>query len=227
MEIAGDEASSEYAASIIEFTKDSQHGSFLANSLLDYLTNGEHRKTMATLTESARQKYEHNELQRTFPEPSTDNEYEKYKDTKIDFESLRSLSELGVNVEFLGGMEEEIKTFEIYKNLENRLENNSELLGRLRQVQNERLSQNLPTHLSNVAHPSEDELELAAQITNNLKEIAKELPPSSLVSPHALRKAMGISNGTEIPSNFQTQNKKKLIAIFFFISLTSRSRATQ
>lgn len=63
------------------------------------------------------------------------------------------------------------------------------------QVQNERLSQNLPTHLSNIAHPSEDELELAAQITNNLKEIAKELPPSSLVSPHALRKAMGLSNG--------------------------------
>lgn len=191
----GDEASSEYAASIIEFTKDSQHGSFLANSLLDFLTNGEHRKTMAALTENSRHKYEHNELQRTFPNPPTDDNFEKYKDTKIDFAILRTLSDLGVNVDFLNGMEKEIKTFEIYKSLENRLENNSELLDRLRQVQNERLSQNLPTHLSNVAHPSEDELELAAQITNNLKEIAKELPPSTLVSPHALRKAMGLSNG--------------------------------
>lgn len=193
--IAGDEASSEYAASIVEFTKDSQHGSFLANSLLDYLTNGEHRKTMATLTENSRQKFEHNELQRTFPNPPPEDEYEKFKDVKIDYENLRTLGDLGVNVDFLGGLEEEIKTFEIYKTLENRLENNSELLGRLRQVQNERLSQNLPTHLSNIAHPSEDELELAAQITNNLKEIAKELPPSSIVSPRALRKAMGLSNG--------------------------------
>lgn len=150
---------------------------------------------MATLTENARQKFEHTELQRTFPDPTPDEEYEKHKDTKIDFDNLRTLSDLGVNVDFLGGMEEEIKTFEIYKSLENRLENNSELLGRLRQVQNERLSQNLPAHLSNVAHPSEDELELAAQITNNLKEIAKDLPPSSLVTPQALRKAMGISNG--------------------------------
>lgn len=194
--LTGDEANSEYAASIIEFTKDSQHGSFLANSLLDFLTNGEHRKTMSTLTENARQKYEHHELQRAFPNPTPeDMEYEKYKDIKIDFDILRTLDDVGVNVDFLSGMEEEIKTFEIYKSLENRLENNSELLGKLRQVQNERLSQNLPVHLSNVAHPSEDELELAAQITNNLKEIAKELPPSSIVSPHALRKAMGISDG--------------------------------
>lgn len=151
---------------------------------------------MATLIENSRQKYEHQELQRTFPNPPADDEdYEKYKDVKIDFDILRTLNAVGVNMDFLSGMEEEIKTFEIYKSLENRLENNSELLGKLRQVQNERLSQNLPTHLSNVAHPSEDELELAAQITNNLKEIAKELPPSSIVSPHALRKAMGISDG--------------------------------
>lgn len=150
---------------------------------------------MATLTESSRQKFEHKELQRTFPNPPIDNEMEKYKDVKIDFDGLRTLIDVGVNVDFLTNLEEEIRTFEIYKNLENRLENNSELLGRLRQVQNERLSQNLPTHLSNVVHPTEDELELAAQITNNLKEIAKELPPSSIVSPHALRKAMGLSNG--------------------------------
>lgn len=165
---------------------------------------------MSTLVENSRQKFEHNELQRTFPNPPADNDYEKFKDVKIDFESLRTLGDLGVNVDFLGNMEEEIKTFEIYKTLENRLENNSELLGRLRQVQNERLSQNLPTHLSNIAHPSEDELELAAQVTNNLKEIVKDLPPSSLVSPHALRKAMGLSNGMSLllVQNFTKTEKK-------------------
>lgn len=89
---------------------------------------------MAALSENSRQKFEQNELQRTFPDPPADDEYEKYKDTKIDFDILRTLGDVGVNVDFLGGMEEEIKTFEIYKSLENRLENNSELLGRLRQV---------------------------------------------------------------------------------------------
>lgn len=163
---------------------------------MDFLTNGEHRKTLATLTQNSQYKYEDQELQRVLPNTTADDdEYEKFKDVKIDFDCLRTLDDVGVNVDFLGEMEDEIKTFEIYKSLENRLENNSELLGKLRQVQNDRLSQNLPTHLSNVAHPSEDELELATQITNNLKEIAKELPPSSIVSPHALRKAMGVSNG--------------------------------
>lgn len=171
---------------------------------------------MATLTESARQKYEHNELHRTFPNPPADDEYEKYKDTKINFDSLRTLSELGLEVNFLNEMEEEIKTFEIYKALENRLENNSELLGRLRQVQNERLSQNLPTHLANVAHPSEDELDLATQITNNLKEIAKDLPPSSIVSPHALRKAMGLTNGKlHFTNHFTVYFHDKLLQLYF------------
>lgn len=163
---------------------------------MDFLTNGEHRKTLATLTENSRYKYEDQELQRILPTPNpVAEEYEKFKDVKIDFDCLRTLDDIGVNMDFLNEMEDEIKTFEIYKSLENRLESNSELLGKLRQVQNDRLSQNVPTHLSNVAHPGEDELELAAQITNNLKEIAKELPPSSITSPHALRKAMGISNG--------------------------------
>lgn len=168
----------------------------MANSLLDFLTNGEHRKTLATLTENSRYKYEDQELQRVLPSKSADEEeYEKFKDVKIDFDCLRTLGDIGVDMNFLSEMEDDVKTFEIYKTLENRLESNSELLGKLRQVQNDRLSQNLPAHLSNVVHPSEDELELAAQITNNLKEIAKELPPSSIASPHALRKAMGISNG--------------------------------
>lgn len=178
---------------------------------------------MATLTENSRYKYEDQELQRVLPTPNADDEeYEKFKDVKIDFDGLRTLGDIGVNMDFLSEMEDEVKTFEIYKSLENRLESNSELLGKLRQVQNDRLSQNLPAHLSNVAHPSEDELELAAQITSNLKEIAKELPPSSITSPHALRKAMGISNGKwkqqkscSQPTNL-SQNVSRSLYLFEF-----------
>lgn len=191
----GDEAGSEYAASLMEFTKDSQNGNALANSLLDYLTNGEHRKAMAKLIENSRDKFEQYQLEQSFPNPSSSADDEKLKSVKIDFDSLRSLSDLGLNVEFLGEMEENIKTIEAYKELQGKLKDNSELLEQLNIAQNERLSQNLPLHLSNVAHPNENELKLANQITNNLTEMAKQLPPYAIVSPYSLRKAMGVSNG--------------------------------
>lgn len=191
----GDATGSEYAASILEFTKDSQQGNALANGLLDFLTNGEHRKTLAALTENCRQKFENHELERTFPNPPPENETDKLKDVKVDFDSLRSLDELGVNMDFLEELEIDIKTIEIYKSLQDKLENNTQLIERLHQVQNDRLSQNQPVHLAHVAHPNEDELDLANQITTNLKEMTKELPPNAVVSVHALRKAMGISNG--------------------------------
>lgn len=206
----GDETGSEYAASILEFTKDSQQGNALANGLLDFLTQGEHRKTMAALTENCRQKYETNELERTFPNPPDEDQTEKLKDVKIDFDCLRSLGDLGLNVDFLNVMEDDYKMYEIYKSLQGKLENNTQLIERLNQVQNDRLTQNLPVHLANVAHPNEDELDLANQITTNLKEISKELPPNAIVSVQALRKAMGISNG-------KSQNSNLNLNLNFFI----------
>lgn len=44
----GDDLGAEYSASILGFSKDSQQTHTLANTLLDYLTNGQHRKTFAT-----------------------------------------------------------------------------------------------------------------------------------------------------------------------------------
>lgn len=196
--LPGDDLGSEYTASIIEFSKDSHHASTLANSLLDFLTNGEHRKTMSTLTENFRQKCEHQEIEQTFPTPPPEEEIKKYENVKIDFDSLRSLGDIGVNVSFLNDLEQSIRTFEITKKLQEQLNNNSTLIERLHQVQNERLSQSLPAHLSHVVHPNTDEIELACQITTNLTEMAKQLPPESVVTPQALRKAMGISNGKTI-----------------------------
>lgn len=149
---------------------------------------------MATLTDNSRQKYEQYEIEQSFPNPPTESA-KKCDDVTIDFDSLRSLSDLGVNVAFLNEMEENIKTIEVFKKLQNKLQTNSALIERLNEVQNQRLSQNLPTHLAHVAHPNEDEVDLATQITTNLTEMAKQLPPESIVTPHALRKAMGISNG--------------------------------
>lgn len=204
--ITGDEVGSEYSASIIEYTKDSQHGSALANSLLDFLTNGEHRKTMASLTENSRQKYDVHQLETVFPSPPDENEDEKLKDIKIDFNNLRTLSDVGVDIDFLSDMEQDFKLSEICKSIQGKLENNSELIDQLNRVQNERLSQNLPAHLAHIAHPNEDELDLATQITTNIKEMVKDLPPHAIAPPHALRKAMGLSNGNEIHLKIYSQN---------------------
>lgn len=216
-DFAGDENCADYAASLVEFTKDSEYGSEFANSLLDHLTYGEHRKTLAKLMENSRDKYEQYQVDKTFPNPSTAAEDEKYKDVKIDFNSLRSLSDLGLDVDFLNQMEDDVKTIETYKELQSKLKNNSELIERLHDVQNERLSQNLPLHLSNVAHPDEGELNLATQITANLTEISKQLPPYAIVSPYSLRKAMGVSNGSY--STFNRFYLSSVQSYFYFCLL--------
>lgn len=193
---AGEDAGPEYTASIMEYTRDSQQGNVLANSLLDFLTAGEHSKTMATLTENARQKYEQQEIEQTLPTTTTDGDDSmKYENVQIDFDSLRSLNSIGVDVSFLTELEDNMKTMEMAKKLQQQLEQNSTLLEQLNKVQLDRLSQTLPAHLSHIEHANSDEIELAVQITSNLTEMAKQLPPGAIAAPIALRKAMGMSNG--------------------------------
>lgn len=90
------------------------------------------------------------------------------------------------------------------------------LLGRLQNVQNQRLSAPLPTHLSQIPHPSPQEIQLgnvliiifiylnlkfkflyvtikADKITESLAENLKRVPPSAIMSVTGVRKAMGIA----------------------------------
>lgn len=67
------------------------------------------------------------------------------------------------------------------------------MIGRLKQVQHDRLSAPPPAHLSNVPKPAENEVALADKITDNLTEIAKKLPPSAIAPVDGLRRAMGIA----------------------------------
>lgn len=198
----GDETGSEYAKSIMDFSRDSSYASTLANGLLDILTHGEHRKTISKLMEGQYQRYEEAEIEKTFPaatnpaeKAAPENENRKYQNVPINFESLRSLADVGVDVSFLSGMEHSMRTAELTRKLQEQLQSNSNLIERLQQVQTERLSQPLPQHLAHVARPSNDEIELAHQLTSNLTEMAKQLQPDSITTPHALRKAMGMSNG--------------------------------
>lgn len=199
----GDETGADYAESIMKYTKDSPYAGGIAHSLLDILTNGDHRKTFGNLYESDMQRQEKDAVKHTFPETAErEEERQKYSTVKIDFRNLRSLSSLGVDVQFMDDLEQQINCANMTNSLQQSLNENSGLIQKLHQIQTDRLSAPLPAHLSYVQRAGEDEIELAAQITNNLTQIAKQLPPVAIASPHGIRKAMGINNvGLEM---FQT-----------------------
>uniref|UniRef100_T1GWM6 Bromo domain-containing protein n=1 Tax=Megaselia scalaris TaxID=36166 RepID=T1GWM6_MEGSC len=178
----GDEESADYAESIMEFTKDSSYASRLANGLLDLLTQGEHSKTISELYE--------NQVQRA----EVEEEYEKYKDVKIDFDNLKSLNDLGIDTTFVSAMEKEFKTYEVNKQMTDELKTNHSLLSKLYQTQYDRLSQSLPTHLQQVSQAGSDEHELALRITQNLTEIVKNVNPGDVVDIREVRKAMGMAD---------------------------------
>ncbi|XP_067626127.1 bromodomain-containing protein 7 [Eurosta solidaginis] len=226
MRTYGDATSTEYAESILQFTKDSNYASMLANGLLDMLTNGEHSKAMSDLYDMQVQNHEHNEVFKCFSaaggfgglqlnvniasetREQIEEEYEKYKNTRIDFTRLRTLKDLGIDVEFLDNIEAEMKNFELTRRLQEHLSNNLNLIEKLRATQHERLSQPLPQHLAYVPQAGAEELHLAHQITQQLSDVAKKLPPSAVVDPYSLRKAMGMSNVGLEPPPLQTANQR-------------------
>ncbi|XP_039951270.1 bromodomain-containing protein 7 [Bactrocera tryoni] len=224
MRTYGDATSTEYAESILEFTKNSNYALTLANGLLDMLTNGEHSKAMSDLYDMQVQNHEQNEVFKCFSacggfgglqtvntasetREQIEEEYEKYKNTRIDFNRLRTLKDLGIDIDFLDNIESEMKNFELTRRLQEHLSNNLNLIEKLRATQHERLSQPLPQHLAFVPQAGAEEVHLAHQITQQLSDVAKKLPPSAVVDPYSLRKAMGMSN-VGLPPPPQSVNQR-------------------
>lgn len=212
----GDASSAEYAESILQFTKDSSYGTTIANGLLDILTNGEHSKSLEELYNMQLHSYEQREIAKCFEQEEEtaaqqetaeqiEKEYEKYKNTHVDFKRLKSLQDLGIDVSFLDGMETEMKNFELNQRMHEHLSQNLTLIEKLRVTQQDRLSQPLPNHLGLVQPAGQEEIQTAAQLTQQISEMAKKLPPSAIADPYSLRKAMGMTYG-------------KLIIIFIFVS---------
>lgn len=190
----GSDDGANYATSITRFSQDSVYGGTLANKLLDLLTHGEHSKTMETLMEAEQVKQNQKEVDKLLP--NYQKEAKQLESVTVDFDELKSLREIGVDVKFL-------KTFEkIYKNGEQlngsedvqaKLDNTTSLIEQLHQTQNDRLSAPLPQHLSLIARPNSQEVELANQITSNITNIAKSLAPCAITSAPGVRKALGMS----------------------------------
>lgn len=191
MNTYGDDVGSQYAESITKFSKDSGYASTLANRLLDLLSCGEHTKTMETLMENNYVKESQKEIEAFLPDYRQ--QAKDLENVQVDFAKLRSLSDLGLDINFIDQLEQEIKLSKD-EDLVDHLKMNSTLIDRLHGMQQDRLSTPLPSHLSHVQRADSGELQLADQITTNFTDIAKKLPPNAIASTRGLRKAIGVSN---------------------------------
>ncbi|XP_020289567.1 bromodomain-containing protein 7 isoform X2 [Pseudomyrmex gracilis] len=191
----GDDTAVQYAESILDFAKDCDYTLTMVDELLDILTDGEHRKTKKFLEEKRRLKEEEEKIKHLLESPTqnVDRDIPSLEKVKVDIEQLKTLSELGIDINFLENLEEEFKYSEERAALQSRLDDTSQMLGRLKQIQHERLSAPPPAHLSNVPKAGDNEVILAEKITDNLTDIAKKLPPSQIAPVDSLRRAMGIA----------------------------------
>jgi len=192
----GDETGYQYAESIINFSKNNDYMTVMVDNLLDTLTNGEHSKAMKKIEELRKSKdlsdnlqLESSNTQKKVPEI---NEKSNNDSVSIDYDSLRSLADLGIDVSFLDTLDDKIET-KSQTTIQKKLTETSEMLTNLQRVQHERLSVKPPAHLAHVMEPSTDEIQLADKVTESLKDLAKQATPMNVSSLVGLRKAMGIS----------------------------------
>ncbi|GBP38139.1 Bromodomain-containing protein 7 [Eumeta japonica] len=112
---------------------------------------------------------------------------------KVDVDQLRTLSELGIDVEFLTELEDDIIASQQDFGISGALQHTYEMLKKLEKEQRDRLSGPLPWHLSLLARPSGTERELAKCATGCLRGMVSRVPPRHLVPTAVLRDAMGVT----------------------------------
>ncbi|KAJ9580096.1 hypothetical protein L9F63_004238 [Diploptera punctata] len=218
----GDETCVQYAESILDFSKDCDYTLTMVDNLLDLLTGGEHRKTKRILEERRRLREEDERIRQMLEgkqvvmQGMPDDKMHQMaiqQDVKLDFDSLKSLSDIGIDMKFLDTVEQEAHIREEHKAAEEamqiQLDQNSVLLQKLQQVQSDRLSLTPPAHLSHVSQPSDNEVQLAGKITESLKDMVKKVDPLVIAPVPSLRKAMGILPGTSPPDSPAAQNSEQ------------------
>lgn len=102
----GDETAFQYAESILDFAKDSDYALTMVDDLLDILTNGEHTKTKKFLEEKRKLKEEEEKIKQLLEKPVQDEKHNvpPVNNVKVDLDQLKSLSDIGIDVNFLEGL---------------------------------------------------------------------------------------------------------------------------
>nr|CAG4650083.1 EOG090X04G3 [Sida crystallina] len=192
----GEETGVQYAESILDFVRDCDYALHMADDLLTLMTHGEHL-TVAKILEDKRrvQQQQHQQL---LLQQQLQQQQNALNEDLINFKSLRSLEDLGIDVSFLDSFEAQLKAEQVAREVnQTYLDETGTLISNLEKVQRERLSKTPPPHLSNIAPPSDLEIQLAEKITEGITLVAKQALPAAVASLPAVRKAMGISK--ELP----------------------------
>ncbi|XP_066255742.1 bromodomain-containing protein 7 isoform X2 [Euwallacea similis] len=181
----GSDQAVQYAESVQDYVKGCDYAERLVDSLLDLLTGGDHSKTKTNLEDGKRLK-EEEEAVKTVLETSP------IDAIKVNMEELKSLSDLGIDVNFLDNMEEELKQAEDRHEMQQKLNDMCQLLEKLQKSQYERLSQPLPISLHNIPGPTKEESNIAEQCVDGLAEITKKVAPAAVAPVPAVRRALGV-----------------------------------
>ena len=94
----GEETGVQYAESILDFVRDCDYALHMADDLLNLMTHGEHT-TVAKILEEKRKIYQQEQAQ--LQRELLQNQQKKINEDGINFNSLRSLGDLGIDVSFL------------------------------------------------------------------------------------------------------------------------------
>ncbi|XP_074644692.1 bromodomain-containing protein 7-like [Tubulanus polymorphus] len=201
----GTETCVNYATSLQEFVEDcGDYTVKMVDRMLDILTRGEHSKAKAKVDElekeiAAKQKVDES-LKQAAP---TTSKSEANSDSKVDFNNLRTLSNIGIDTSFLDTFEKEMRQENKTEVVQKKLDETSGFIKDLERVQNERLSRQPPPHLSYIPGPSPTEIQLAEKVTKGLTDLTKQVKPGDVVSATGVRKALGITvdQTSDVPSS--------------------------
>ena len=165
----GDDVGVSYAESIKNFSMDCEYASFIVDNLLDILTGQQHSKTRQFIEEQKTIREEEKFVSESIQE-------------KVDFESLKSLEDDGIDMSYLQDLEKKYN-----ENVDVKLEKTAALIENLREVQNERLSLVPSTNMSELPVPGERERELAGEIQGNFVDmVGSGVSPGDLVTAASL-----------------------------------------
>ncbi|ROT73895.1 Bromodomain-containing protein 7 [Penaeus vannamei] len=190
----GNETAVQYAESICDFSQDCDMAMHLVDQLLNLLTHQQHSRTKSVIEERRRMQEEEERINSLLcPSGEMGSQYasgDQKGNSTVDFSALRTLSDLGIDTNFLGEFEEMEKRESV---INSQLEENANLLESLAKEQKERLSRPAPTNLNNVPNPSSKELNLVEKVTDGLTMVAKQVTPGALAPVPIVRRAMGIT----------------------------------
>ncbi|XP_058848901.1 bromodomain-containing protein 7 [Acipenser ruthenus] len=194
----GEESSLEGPASIQQFLANADEYTYkMADNILDALTNGEHSKSLREMETTMQGSEECTDG----PDESNDVEIvEAHASSKDGFTSMSAVA----------GLEMETTSFDSKESeqFQRKLDETTQLLQELQEVQNERLSAKPPPNIICLLAPTVKEIQLAEKVTGNLTHLASQVTPGDITSVYGIRKVMGVA----VPARLLEQSLVDLTA---------------